>query len=161
MKRKVIAYPSNMFPVIELASKSDLLAEKTRSLNNALRAAAFFENRICNICAMKALHCALLDDKWHVKAVYKVYIEVGWQSTLNPQWIFEAAIFMNAKKLLIAHTCPVPPLIPAKPDKEFTDIIMTGTDALNIQLLDHIILLKDGFYSFSQEKLIPNHYECA
>ena len=65
--------------------------------------------------------------------------------------IFGAALKSNASGIIITHNHPSGNLKPSDADIELTKKIKKCADFLDITLIDHIIVTKNGFFSFSNE----------
>lgn len=65
--------------------------------------------------------------------------------------IFAVALKCNASGIIVAHNHPSGNLKPSEADKEITKKIKSGAEMLDIQFLDHLIITKHGFFSFSTE----------
>lgn len=65
--------------------------------------------------------------------------------------IFGAALKSNASGIIISHNHPSGNLNPSDADIELTKKIKKCADFLDINLIDHIIITKNGYYSFSAE----------
>jgi DNA repair protein RadC len=69
--------------------------------------------------------------------------------------IFAVALKCNATGIILCHNHPSGKLTPSDADILITKSIKKGSEILDINLLDHLIITKDGFYSFSDNgKLI-------
>ena len=65
--------------------------------------------------------------------------------------IFGVALKSNASGIIITHNHPSGNLKPSDADIELTKKIKKCADFLDITLIDHIIVTKNDFYSFSNE----------
>lgn len=72
----------------------------------------------------------------------------------DPKLIFVAALKCGAMGILLAHNHPSGNLTPSQADIDLTRKIKEGGKFLEIQLLDHLIITSEGYYSFSDEGLI-------
>jgi DNA repair protein RadC len=72
----------------------------------------------------------------------------------DPKLIFAAAIKGAACGIIMAHNHPSGNLSPSQADIDLTRKIKEGGRLLEIQLLDHIILTSEGYYSFADEGLL-------
>ncbi|HSZ87189.1 MAG TPA: JAB domain-containing protein [Puia sp.] len=72
----------------------------------------------------------------------------------DPKLIFMAALKSNACNIILAHNHPSGNLKPSKADEELTQKIKMGGKLLEINVLDHLIITVDGYYSFGDESLI-------
>jgi DNA repair protein RadC len=85
-----------------------------------------------------------------------VPISVGGTSgtIADPKVIFVSALKMNAASIILAHNHPSGNLKPSHADIELTKKLKSAGQFLDLPVLDHIILTKDGFYSFADEGMI-------
>ncbi|MEZ4945070.1 MAG: JAB domain-containing protein [Cyclobacteriaceae bacterium] len=72
----------------------------------------------------------------------------------DPKLIFAAAIKANACGILLAHNHPSGSTQPSQSDIALTKKIKEGGKLLDVQLLDHVIVTLEGYYSFADEGLI-------
>jgi DNA repair protein RadC len=72
----------------------------------------------------------------------------------DPKLIFAAAIKANASMIILAHNHPSANLRPSRADEELTKKIKQGGIILEINVLDHLIISIDGYYSFADEGLM-------
>lgn len=68
--------------------------------------------------------------------------------------IFQKAIQRYAASIICVHNHPSGNPLPSQEDKTFTQELKEGAKILQINLLDHIIIGEDKYYSFSDEGLI-------
>ena len=72
-------------------------------------------------------------------------------TVVDSRLIFAVALKCNATGIIICHNHPSGKLLPSEADIILTKKIKKCADFLDISLIDHIILTKNGFYSFSNE----------
>ena len=65
--------------------------------------------------------------------------------------VFKAALELGATALILCHNHPSGTLIPSDADKQITKKLKAAGQNLDIQVLDHIIIVENGFYSFNDE----------
>ncbi len=80
-------------------------------------------------------------------------IAVGSLNVLNvkPRDIFVPALKYNSYGIILVHNHPEGSPDPSREDISFTENIKKLSIQLGFELLDHIIIGKKGFYSFSRE----------
>ena len=79
----------------------------------------------------------------------------GINATLcDPKVIFQVALKGNASGILLAHNHPSGALKPSEQDIRLTKKIKEGAGLLDMGFLDHIILSKEGCFSFADDGLI-------
>jgi DNA repair protein RadC len=72
-------------------------------------------------------------------------------TVVDQRLIFAVALKCNATGIILCHNHPSGKLLPSEADITLTKSIGKCADLLEINLLDHLILTKNGFYSFSNE----------
>ena len=70
---------------------------------------------------------------------------------VDSRLIFAVALKCNASSIILSHNHPSGKLLPSDADINLTRKIKKCADLLDIGLIDHIIVSKLGFYSFSNE----------
>lgn len=75
-------------------------------------------------------------------------------TVVDPKLVFAVALKCNASSIIISHNHPSGNLKPSGADITLTKKLKTAGKYLDIELLDHIIITKNGFYSFLDEGLI-------
>lgn len=73
---------------------------------------------------------------------------------VDPRLIFAAALKANAVSIILAHNHPSGNVKPSRADKELTMRIKQGGELLAIDVIDHVIITKDGFLSLADEGLL-------
>lgn len=65
--------------------------------------------------------------------------------------IFQAALLANATALIISHNHPSGAIKPSDADDRLTNNIVQAGKIMEVQVLDHIILTPDSYYSYADE----------
>lgn len=71
-----------------------------------------------------------------------------------PRRIIESALSRNASGVILVHNHPSGNPAPSREDKSLTRDIADAAITLDIRVLDHIIVGKDGYFSFMENDLI-------
>ena len=95
-----------------------------------------------------------LDGASHIINIRTVFIGTLNQSLVHPREVFADAIADRAAGIIIAHNHPSGTLEASRADMEVTRRLKEVSKLVGIELLDHVILAKGGFYSFSDEGLL-------
>jgi DNA repair protein RadC len=95
-----------------------------------------------------------LDGASHIINTRTVFIGTLNQSLVHPREVFADAIADRSAGIIIAHNHPSGTLVPSRADISITQRLKEVSKLVGIELLDHIILAKDGFYSFADEGLL-------
>jgi len=72
-------------------------------------------------------------------------------SLVHPREIFKHAVLNSAAAIIICHNHPSGDPTPSKQDIDITKLIHKNSIMMDIQLLDHIIIGKDRYYSFKEK----------
>jgi len=72
----------------------------------------------------------------------------------KPREVFTDAIADRDAGIIIAHNHPSGTLEASRADVAITQRLMEVSKLVGIELLDHVILAKDGYFSFSDEGLL-------
>jgi len=65
--------------------------------------------------------------------------------------VFKTALELGATALILCHNHPSGTLIPSDADKQITRKLKTAGQNLDIQVLDHLIVTENGYYSFNDD----------
>jgi DNA repair protein RadC len=90
------------------------------------------------------------------KIIKKRVIHIGTlnQSLVHPREIFKPAITDGSAGIIIAHNHPSGTLSASRSDIQITDRLKEVAKLVGIELLDHVIISEQGYYSFSDEGLL-------
>ena len=64
--------------------------------------------------------------------------------------LFKLLLNVNATGFIVAHNHPGGTLRPSNPDRELTKKLSDCGKLFNIELMDHLILAGDTYYSFAE-----------
>lgn len=65
--------------------------------------------------------------------------------------VFKMALEIGATSLILCHNHPSGGLNPSEADKQITKKLKLAGESLDIKVLDHIIIIETGYYSFLDE----------
>lgn len=69
----------------------------------------------------------------------------------HPREVFKSAIIRGDKSIAIAHNHPSGNCTPSKDDDEITKRLVKAGEIIGIDVLDHIIIADECFYSYHRE----------
>ena len=95
-----------------------------------------------------------LDGASHIIETRTIFIGTLNQSMVHPREVFADAISDRAAGVIIAHNHPSGTLEASRADIQITQRLKEVARLVGIELLDHVILTSDGFYSFSEEGML-------
>ncbi|WP_456393802.1 RadC family protein [Nitratifractor sp.] len=92
-----------------------------------------------------------LDGASHLIETRIVFIGTLNQSLVHPREVFADAIADRAAGIIVAHNHPSGTLEPSRADEAITRRLKEVGELVGIELLDHVILTRDGYWSFAEE----------
>lgn len=92
-----------------------------------------------------------LDTKSNVNSYSIVHRGTINQSIVHPRDIFQRALLSNATRIIIAHNHPSGNPKPSDADNRVTERMVLAGELMGIELLDHIIVGSDDYYSYREE----------
>lgn len=93
----------------------------------------------------------LLNRANHVLGWFLVSIGGVASTVVDPKVIFSVALKCNASGIILAHNHPSGNLNPSDADLNLTKKLKNAGQILEIQILDHIIITTESYYSFADE----------
>ena len=95
-----------------------------------------------------------LDGASHIIEKRVLFIGTLNQSLVHPREVFANAISDRSAGIIIAHNHPSGALHPSNADIQITNRLKEVAKLVGIELLDHVIISKNGYYSFNEESLL-------
>jgi DNA repair protein RadC len=77
------------------------------------------------------------------------------RAVVFPRQIIEKALSYHASGLILVHNHPSGHCYPSEDDKHLTQNIIGVAHTLDLRILDHIVVGKDGHFSFMENRLLP------
>ena len=120
----------------------------------------------CSTDIYKVMHpvigTAEVEEGWAIalnqsgKIIGKERVSVGGiaGTVMDVRVILKKMLLLNATQVALGHNHPSGHLSPSNEDKAVTAALKKATDTMNIRLIDHVIIGKNGYYSFADEGLI-------
>ena len=75
-------------------------------------------------------------------------------SLVHPREVFKTAIKESANSLILVHNHPSGDVSPSVEDLEITERLKEVGEGLGIKLLDHLVISKEGYWSWKEDHLI-------
>ncbi len=100
--------------------------------------------------------CLYLDSCLHLIECQEIFRGSITRTAVYPREILKEALSRNASAIIVAHNHPSGNPLPSAADQELTQTLIQALALVEIPLLDHCIVSKRGFFSFSQSGLIKS-----
>ena len=95
-----------------------------------------------------------LNNRNTIKCMELVSLGSMTATIVHPREVFTRAIALRSASLIIAHNHPSGDVQPSAQDIELTERLVQAGDILSIDIVDHLVITPDEFYSFKQQRLI-------
>lgn len=105
----------------------------------------------------EAIYSLFLDARNKILGIEMAALGTLNSSLVHPREIFKGAILIGAAGLIIAHNHPSGDVEPSFEDIELTQRLSRTGDIIGIDLLDHVIVGREKFYSMKEKQ--PNMFE--
>jgi DNA repair protein RadC len=156
MEQKELTVDLAQIAEIELVYKTKVKASKRPIIRSSFEAFNLIrllwnENTIELYEEFKVL---FLDRKNSVLGIYHAFSGGITGTVVDPRLILTAALKANCVAIMLFHNHPSGSLKPSQQDEAFTQKIKEAARFLDILVLDHIIVTKDGYFSFTDEGLL-------
>ncbi|MDR1026738.1 MAG: DNA repair protein RadC [Lactobacillus sp.] len=73
---------------------------------------------------------------------------------IHPREVIKSAMNREAKAIILLHNHPSGDVTPSRADIEITKQITKAAEAVEIKVIDHVIIGKGGYYSFKDHQII-------
>ena len=90
------------------------------------------------------------------KVIHKAQLSKGGitGTLVDIRLVMKQALEFGAVSLVLAHNHPSGTLKPSEADKKITKKLQKASEALDIRVLDHVIIAQNNYYSFADNNLI-------
>jgi DNA repair protein RadC len=95
-----------------------------------------------------------LNNNNNVLAVYQFGMGGFTSTVMDKRLLMAAALKLGATGIILCHNHPSGSLVPSDADKRVTKAIQEIARLHDMNVLDHVILTKTGYYSFAEKGLI-------
>ena len=100
----------------------------------------------------ESLNIILLDSQNKIiKVIEEISIGILNSSLVHPREVFAEAIKEKANSIILVHNHPSGDIEPSEGDKQVTERIKEAGKILKINLMDHVIIGEDTYYSFRED----------
>ena len=99
-------------------------------------------------------YCLYLDNSKKVIKEKLLYIGTVNYSLVHPREVFKEAFLLSASSIICIHNHPSGNIIPSKQDIDTTNKLIEIGRLVGIEIVDHIIISKDKYYSFFENDVI-------
>lgn len=137
----------------EMGRRSNQACQGKRQILSSKEASVVLENSLRGL-NKEHFVILMLNTKNYLLGLETISIGSLNSSIVHPRELFKSAINKSAAAIILAHNHPSGDATPSKEDIEVTNRIRSGGQLLGIEVIDHIIIGDNSYYSFKEEKMI-------
>ncbi|MEI6586857.1 MAG: DNA repair protein RadC [Sediminibacterium sp.] len=138
---------------LELGIRRSMVLKKKTTIKQSSDVAAYLQAQIGY--KQKEVFVVVYLNRANKIIQYEVISEGGMTGTVaDPRIILKKALDHRAVSIILCHNHPSGNLLPSKADEQLTSKIKAAAGYLDIQVMDHIIVSEEGYYSFADEGLM-------
>ena len=123
-----------------------------RSSSDAMAFCCASFSRLADDAAQEEFHVVSLNTKNQVLATHQVSLGLLDQTVVHPREVFRPAIKEAAKSIILVHNHPSGDSTPSEKDLTLTRRLDEAGKLLGIQVLDHIIVARNGATSIREHE---------
>lgn len=147
------AKATSIVAALELGRRRSKANVDVVSIRSSSQVAALF-SPILEDLPFEEFWILLLNRANKVIAKYKIASGGVHQCLVDNRIIFRYAVQHLASSIVLCHNHPSGTLSPSDADKQLTEKIIKAAKHFDINIIDHIIVVGDLYYSFADERLI-------
>lgn len=96
-----------------------------------------------------------LDNRHRVLAVHRVSIGTCESAQVHPREVFGPSLQLAAQSVVVVHNHPSGDPTPSGEDRTVTERLRQAGQLLGVELLDHVVLGSERYYTFAEESFRP------
>lgn len=96
-----------------------------------------------------------LDARHRPIAIHDAHVGTAASSPVHPREVYGPAVLLAACSLVVAHNHPSGDPTPSAEDRAVTERLRQAGTLLGIELLDHVVVGAESYYSFAEELVRP------
>ncbi len=138
---------------LELGSRRDMSARKIDRIQKSTDVAYYLQSKLQY--KKHEVFAVLYLNRANKINHFEIVSEGGITGTVaDPRIIFKKALEYDAVNLILCHNHPSGNLRPSTADEALTKKLKSAASHLDIQILDHIIVSDEGYFSFADEGIL-------
>ena len=131
-------------------------SESNITIENTAECARYYRTLLKNK-SVEEIYLTLLDSNHKVITTTKLHTGTDTNVNISPRDIIDRVVRHNASSIILCHNHPNGKPSPSSEDIKFTRDLVLSLMLNQVKILDHIIIGKDGYYSFNSSRLIDEY----
>lgn len=143
---------NNQFAEIQISYSSKVSASERRKITSSKDVFEIAQNIWPNSIEHRESFVILLLNRANKVLGFSIISQGGITGTVaDPKLIFQTALKANSCAIILIHNHPSGNLSPSDADINLTRKIKSAGDMLDLNVLDHLIISNENYYSFADE----------
>jgi len=138
---------------IDSEQKTDDEKKKFNSVTSPSELYNILNEKITNF-SKEHFYVISLDTRNNFIGIDEISVGTLTASLVHPRETFESAIKRHAAQIVIAHNHPSGETEPSEDDLKITKRLVDAGKIMGIEVIDHIIITRNGFLSFKEKNLM-------
>lgn len=138
--------------VIKISDKKNEVIDNPQKVFNILKSVLDLEDEIDQ--DKEHFWVLHLDSRNVLRVLELVSLGTLNASLVHPREVFVRAIANRSAQIIVAHNHPSNTLEPSEDDIKITKRLYEAGKIIGIEVIDHIIITKNGFVSFKKEGIL-------
>jgi len=152
MENQTNLFAGNLVSEVELNYKSKRPLSQMKKISNSTESVEIFRAMWSNkMDYIEEMTMIGLNRGCKVIGFFKISIGGTAATVVDTKIVLQAALLMNAHAIILCHNHPSGNYEPSNADIKLTEKLKQAALLLEINLLDHIILTNESFYSFADQ----------
>jgi DNA repair protein RadC len=143
-------------------SDSEILTEYVRrftipaggSIKTAGEAADHFRAYFADAAKREQFCVCFLNGQHRILETETLFVGSLTSSAVYPREVLQRVLDLGSAAILLAHNHPSGELTPSSSDRAVTKKLQTALSAIDVDILDHIIVGGNGFFSFADHHIL-------
>jgi DNA repair protein RadC len=127
--------------------------KEKRQLNSSQKAGEYAMHLFTDL-RYECFYLICLNNQNQVRHAVKTFEGTINEAAVYPRLVVETALKYQASSVIIAHNHPGGSIKPSQGDIQVTKRIKEALDAIDIKVIDHIIVGDNRYYSFAEDRLV-------
>lgn len=123
------------------------------SINSPLMLSEYLNKKI-GFKEQEHFHVLFLNVKNQIVHERTLFVGTLNTSVVHPREVFKEAVLKSAARIVVSHNHPSQHCIPSEQDILLTNTLVEAGIIMGIEVLDHIIVSHNHYFSFKENKLI-------
>ena len=137
---------------IKLANKTKIQIQNSEDIYSVMQRILLRENKTDR--GREHFWTISLDNANKILNIELVSLGSFKETIVEPMEVFSIPLQKRAVTLILVHNHPAGTLTPSEADKDITDHMIQVGNIMNVEVLDHLIIPENSYYSFANSGLL-------